>query len=137
LNSSSDDCDGPRKSTQGRPAKEAGDVTTTPRFTPSSGNVFRDLDLPSAEEALAKAELAARIAEIIAGMKLTQAAAGEILGVDQPKISALMRGRLTDFSTDRLIKFLTNLGRDVDIVVRSGRSSRRRGRFRVVAEETR
>ena len=108
----------------------------TPIFTPSSGNVFRDLDLPSAEEALAKAELAARIAEIIAGMKLTQAAAGEVLGVDQPKVSALMRGRLTDFSTDRLIRFLTMLGRDVDIVVRSKRSSKGRGRLRVVAEGT-
>jgi predicted XRE-type DNA-binding protein len=111
-------------------------VKKTPIFTPSSGNVFGDLDLPSAEEALAKAELAARIAEIIAGMKLTQAAAGEALGVDQPKISALMRGRLTDFSTDRLTKFLTRLGHDVDIVVRAKRSSKGRGRFRVVAEGT-
>ena len=107
----------------------------TPIFTPSSGNVFGDLDLPSAEEALAKAELASRIAEIIAGMKLTQAAAGEVLGVDQAKVAALLRGRLADFSTDRLIKFLTKLGRDVDIVVRAKRSSKGRGRFRVVTEE--
>ena len=69
-------------------------------------------------------------------MKLTQAAAGEVLGVDQTKVSALMRGRLTDFSTDRLIRFLTMLGRDVDIVVRSKRSSKWRGRMRVVAEGT-
>lgn len=89
-------------STQGRSAKEERDAKKASRFVPSSGNVFRDLDLPSAEEALAKAELAARIAGIIVGMKLTQAAAGEILEVDQSKISALMRGRLTDISTGRI-----------------------------------
>ena len=99
----------------------------------SRGNVFRDLDLPGAEEALAKAELAARIGGIIATRKLTQAAAAAILGVDQPKVSALSRGRLSGFSTDRLLKFLTSLGQDVDIVIRRRRSSRGRGRLHVVA----
>lgn len=104
-----------------------------PDHRPSSGNVFRDLDLPAADEALTKAELAARIAGIIASRKLTQAAAAAILGVDQPKISALSRGRLSGFSTDRLLKFLTSLGQDVDIVIRQRPSSRGRGRLHVVA----
>jgi predicted XRE-type DNA-binding protein len=99
----------------------------------SSGNVFRDLDVHLAEEALAKAELAARIANIIGGKKLTQAAAGAILGVDQPKVSALLRGRLAGFSTDRLLKFLNELGQDVEIVIRKRRSGRGRGRLNVVA----
>jgi predicted XRE-type DNA-binding protein len=99
----------------------------------SSGNVFKDLDVSSADEALTKAELAARIAEIIARRKLTQAAAGELLGVDQPKVSALLRGRLTGFSTDRLLKFITSLGQDVDIVIRARRSTKGRGHLGVVA----
>ena len=88
---------------------------------------------PSADEALTKAELAARIAKIIASRKLTQAAAGEILGVDQPKVSALLRGRLAGFSTDRLLKFITSLGQDVDIVIRARRSTKGRGHLHVVA----
>ena len=48
---------------------------------------------------------------------LTQAAAAKVLGIDQPKVSALLRGKLTGFSTERLIKFLNALGRDVQIVV--------------------
>jgi predicted XRE-type DNA-binding protein len=66
------------------------------------------------EEALARAELTAKIAEIIFSRKLTQAAAAEILGLDRPKVSALLRGRLAGFSTDRLLRFLTALGQDVD-----------------------
>lgn len=99
----------------------------------SGGNVFRDLGVPSADEAMTKAELAARIAEIIVGRKLTQAAAGKILGVDQPKVSALLRGRLSGFSTDRLLKFITTLGQDVDIVIRARRSTKGRGHLHVVA----
>jgi predicted XRE-type DNA-binding protein len=99
----------------------------------SGGNVFKDLGVPSADEALTKAELAARIAEIIASRKLTQAAAGEVLRVDQPKVSALLRGRLSGFSTERLLKFLTALGRDVDIVIRARRSTKGKGHVHVVA----
>ena len=99
----------------------------------SGGNVFKDLDVSSADEALTKAELAARIAEIIGRRKLTQDAAGEILGVDQPKVSALLRGRLAGFSTDRLLKFITGLGQDVAIVIRARRSNKGRGHLHVVA----
>lgn len=98
----------------------------------STGNVFKDLGVRAPEEALAKAELTAQIAEIIASKKLTQAAAAAVLGVDQPKVSALLRGRLAGFSTDRLLKFLTALGQDVDIVIRPGRA-KGRGHVHVVA----
>jgi predicted XRE-type DNA-binding protein len=101
--------------------------------TVSSGNVFKDLGVPAPEEALAKAELTAKIAEIIASRKLTQAAAAELLGVDQPKVSALLRGRLVGFSTDRLLKFLTALGRDVEIVIRPRRDAKGRGHLHVVS----
>jgi len=101
--------------------------------TTSSGNVFKDLGVSAPEEALAKAELTARIAEIIAGRKLTQAAAAEILGIDQPKVSALLRGRLAGFSTDRLLRFLTALGRDVEIVIRPRRGAKGQGHLHVVS----
>jgi predicted XRE-type DNA-binding protein len=83
-----------------------------------SGNVFADLGVPDADETLAKAELAHRIAEAIHDRGLTQVRAAALLGVDQPKVSALLRGRLGGFSTDRLLRFLNLLGRDVDIIVR-------------------
>jgi predicted XRE-type DNA-binding protein len=87
----------------------------------SSGNVFADLWLKNREELLAKAQLVQRIADIIAERKLTQARAAKLLGIDQPKVSALLRGRLDGFSTDRLFRFLNALGRDVEIVIRTAR----------------
>ncbi len=87
----------------------------------SSGNVFADLGLKNPEELLAKAQLVQRIADIIAERKLTQARAARVLGIDQPKVSALLRGKLDGFSTDRLFRFLNALGRDVDIVIRTAR----------------
>lgn len=102
------------------------------RVVRGTGNVFRDLGVISPEEALAKAELVSKIAEVIAVRGLTQAAAAGILGIDQPKVSALVRGRLSGFSTDRLLRFLTALGQDVDIVIRSRRGkSGRQGRIHV------
>ena len=92
-------------------------------ITASSGNVFKDLEVSSPEEALAKAELTAKIAEAISSRRLTQSAAAKLLGVDQPKVSALLRGRLSGFSTERLLRFLTALGQDVDIVVHSKRKT--------------
>ncbi len=97
----------------------------------SSGNVFADLGLDAPEEALAKAELTSKISEIIEARGLTQAAAAKVLGIDQPKVSALLRGKLTGFSTERLIKFLNALGRDVEIVVKD-RSRRGPGHLQVV-----
>ena len=84
----------------------------------SSGNVFADLGVPKPEEAWAKAELARKIGRLIVERKLTQSQAASLLGIDQPKISALLRGRLQGFSSDRLFRFLNALGSDVEIVVR-------------------
>ena len=85
----------------------------------SSGNLFADLGRPDAEEALARVRLAQQIAEIIERQTLSQAEAAELMGLDQPKVSALVRGRLSGFSTDRLLRCLMLLGQDVDIVVRA------------------
>lgn len=83
-----------------------------------SGNVFADLDLPNPDIALAKAELVQRIRGIISDHKLTQAKAAELLGLDQPKVSALVRGRVEGYSIDRLFRFLNALGQRVEITVR-------------------
>jgi predicted XRE-type DNA-binding protein len=98
-----------------------------------SGNIFADLGLPYPEERLAKADLAIRIAETIHARRLTQTRAAQILRIDQPKISRLLRGRLSGFSTERLMHFLIRLGRDVDITIKPAPRSRRQGRLRVVA----
>jgi predicted XRE-type DNA-binding protein len=95
-----------------------------PRIEPGSGNVFADLGLPNPDLALAKAELVQRIRAIIADRKLTQASAAQILGLDQPKVSSLMRGRVEGYSLDRLFRFLNALGQCIEINVRSSRKSK-------------
>ena len=84
----------------------------------SSGNVYADLGFPDATEMLAKAQIVSRIGDIIQARKLTQAQAGQLLGIDQPKVSALLRGQFRGYSQERLIGFLMKLGMDVEIVVR-------------------
>jgi predicted XRE-type DNA-binding protein len=83
----------------------------------SSGNVFADLGYPNPEEALAKARLSSIITDILKRRGLTQTQAAKLLGIDQPKVSRLMRGRVREFSLERLIHFLGALDRRVDIVV--------------------
>jgi predicted XRE-type DNA-binding protein len=83
-----------------------------------SGNVFADLDLPNPDIALAKAELVQLIRAILTDRKLTQAKAADLLGLDQPKVSALLRGRVDGYSIDRLFRFLNALGHRVEITVR-------------------
>jgi len=99
-----------------------------------SDNVFADIGVKHPEEALAKAQLVSQINKIVKHKRLTQERTAEILGIDQPKVSALLNGRLSGFSTDRLIRFLNALGRDVDIVVRFRPRSRGQGHIRVVGE---
>jgi len=89
--------------------------------TASSGNVFADMGLPEAEEELTKAQLASHIRQVIKRQRLTQVAAAAVMGVDQPKVSALLNGRLANFSSERLMRLLTALGQDVDITVRTSR----------------
>ena len=102
-------------------------------YVESSGNVFADLGFPEADEMLAKANLAIKIADILRERRLTQVQAAEILDVDQPKVSALLRGRLSGFSIERLLRFLLLLGADVSITIRP----RERSRVRVRAKTAR
>jgi predicted XRE-type DNA-binding protein len=100
--------------------------------TLSSGNVFADLGFAEPEEELTKAELASHIRQVIKRRRLTQVAAAAIMGIDQPKVSAILNGRLANFSTDRLMRLLTALGQDVEIVVKERPSTADKGRIRVI-----
>ena len=94
-----------------------------------SENIFADLDLPNADELLTKAQLMRRAGEIIKGRHLTQAQAAELLDTTQPIVSNLLNGRISGFSLERLVRFLTALDRDVEIVVK--RRPRRRPKAQV------
>ena len=98
----------------------------------SSGNVFADVGRPDAEAHLLKAELVARVDQIIRQRRLTEASAAELLGLSQLDVSRLLRGNFRDTSIDRLLRLLTALGRDVEIVIRKP-PGRRRGRLSVEA----
>jgi predicted XRE-type DNA-binding protein len=90
----------------------------------SSGNVFADLGLAHAEEHLVKAGLVAKIDRVIEQRELTQASAAQLMGIDQPKVSAMLSGQFRGYSVERLMRFLVALGHDVEIVVKP---KRRRG----------
>jgi predicted XRE-type DNA-binding protein len=102
--------------------------------TAGSGNVFADMGLPEPDEELTKAQLASHIRRVIKHRRLTQAAAASLIGIDQPKVSALLNGRLANFSSDRLMRLLTVLGQDVEITVRAKPRDRAHGRIRVIGE---
>ena len=99
----------------------------------SSGNVFADIGLHNPEEHLMKAKLAARIAFVLDTRKLTQRSSAKLMGIDQPKVSALLRGKFSGYSTDRLLRFLVALGQDVDIVIRPKPKRQRAARIQVTA----
>ena len=99
-----------------------------------SGNVFADLDRPDADAHIVKAELVTRIDAIVRQRGITQAEAGRLLGLSQPDVSRLLRGDFREYSLERLLRLLTALGRDIDIVIRHPRSTAG-GRLRVTASE--
>ena|SRR5208337_99682 len=100
-------------------------------FEKSSGNVFADLDVPNPDEALLKAEVARHLAELIAGKGLAQAEVASLLNIDQPKVSALLRGRISGFSTDRPLRLVKDLGYDITVETREKPRRRAKGRLKV------
>lgn len=94
-----------------------------------SGSVYTDLGYPDSDSMLVKAQLVAKIAEIVQQRALTQAQTAEILGLTQPKVSALLKGRFRGISEHRLLECLTRLGRDVHILIRPTPRGRSNGRL--------
>ena len=105
------------------------------RVTRGTGNVFADLGFPDAVERQAKLHLAYALNKVLDGRKLSQADAAKVLGVTQPKVSALRHYKLAGYSVERLMNLLTALDRDVEIVIRRKPRSRKSARITVVAEQ--
>lgn len=98
-----------------------------------SANVYADLDVPDAGEMLVKAQLAAKIAEIIKHRRMTQVQAAELLGMPQPKLSNMLSGRFRGISEAKMLECLTRLGRDVQIVIKTAPKSRKTGHVSVLS----
>jgi predicted XRE-type DNA-binding protein len=107
-----------RNGQQQKRGKTKGNTKEPVRVEQGSGNVFADLGLSNPDLILAKAELVQRIRELIEERRLTQVKAAKLLGLDQPKVSALVRGRVEGYSIDRLFRFLNALGQRVEITIR-------------------
>lgn len=101
-------------------------------ITRGTGNVFADLGFPDAAGRQAKLRLAYALNQLLDGRKLSQADAAEVLGVSQPKVSALRNYKLAGFSVERLMNLLTALDQDVEIVIRRKPRSRKAGQISVV-----
>lgn len=86
-------------------------------YEKSTGNVFEDIGFEDAKERLMKANIAAKICQIIDAKSLKQKEAAELLKIDQPKISALYNGRLSGFTLDRLFRFLYLLNQDIEVKI--------------------
>lgn len=97
-----------------------------------SGNVYADLGLRDPDAMLMKAQLVMKIDEIIKRRGLTQTQAGQLLGLPQPKVSALLKGNFRGISERRLMDCLTRLGRDVQVVVKAAPRHRHTGKLSVV-----
>jgi len=100
-------------------------------FEVGGDNIFADIGIDNADEELTKAELAWEIDHIIKKRKLTQTKAAKIMGINQPKVSALLHRKLSGFSVERLMHFLNQLGQDIDIVVKPKPRNRKNARVNV------
>ena len=94
-----------------------------------SGNIFADLGLPDAEDLLLKSKIVIELHRLIKERKLTQMAAAKLVGVGQPDLSNLLRGRLRGYSAERLMRMLTALNQDVEITIRPHRRTGEAGRI--------
>ncbi len=100
-----------------------------------SGNVFADLGHADADAHLVKAELVGRIDAAVRQRRMTQTEAARLLGLSQPDVSRLLRGDFRDYSLERLLRLLTMLGRDIEIVIRQPPSTTETGKLRIAATE--
>jgi predicted XRE-type DNA-binding protein len=94
-----------------------------------SGNVFADLGLPDAEDMLLKSQLVMALRRLIDERKLTQSKAAEIIGVSQPDLANVLRGKFRGFSAERLMRMLTAFDQDVEIVLRPHKKAGEAGRI--------
>lgn len=91
---------------------------TTETIERGTSNVFADLGFPDPETHMFKAQLVTRIQDVIDTRGLTQSAAAKATGVSQPDVSRILRGQFRDISVERILRMLTRLGCEVDVIVR-------------------
>lgn len=103
------------------------------KITKSSGNIFADLDLPDSGEHYVKAHLVMLIGQIIHKRELTQVQAAAKMGIKQPDVSKLLRGRFEGFSLQRLMLFIQHLGLDIEIKVKKPSKPQQEGRISIAA----
>ena len=109
----------------------AADIRASLREVPAhdigSGNIFADLGLPDADELLLKAQIVVALRRLITARKLTQTEAAKRIGIGQPDLSNVLRGRFRGYSTERLMRMLTTFDQDIEITVRPRRRKSKDG----------
>jgi len=105
-------------------------------ITRGTGNVFADLGYQDASERQIKTRLALAVNELLKARKLKQREIATVLGVPQPKVSALKNYRLDQFSVERLMEFLTALNQDVEIMIRPCDNTTQAGHISVLAVQS-
>jgi predicted XRE-type DNA-binding protein len=113
-------------------ATKARSRANSEKLEPSSGNVFADLGFHDSEERLLKAKLATKVAQLIEKKGWTQAQTAERTGLDQPKVSRLLRGQLSGFSADRLFAILNRLGHSVEVRISAKERPAEKSHIRVI-----
>jgi predicted XRE-type DNA-binding protein len=102
----------------------------------SQSNIFADLDLPDADAHFLKAKIVAELYRLVDAEGLTQAAAGQRMGISQPEVSRLFKGNFREYSVERLIGFLTSFNQDVELVIRPRKDDSARGEVTLRREAT-
>ena len=109
-------------------------MSRKPQVHESGPNIFADLGLPDAGVHFLKAQIVAELYRLSVARKLTQARAGELLGISQPEVSRLFKGHFREYSVERLMNFLTMFNRDVEIVVKPSKPRSKAGKIRFTSE---
>ncbi len=99
----------------------------------ASENIFADLGRPDAQEHYVKAQLMFHIQQIMKARKLTQTAAAKLMGIKQPDVSNMLRGRFRGYSIERILGFLQALDQDIEIVIKPKSSKSKAARIIVKA----
>lgn len=100
----------------------------------SSDNVFADIGLPNADVHLLKAQIVSELYRLCTAKKLSQTKTGVLLGISQPEVSRMFNGHFSEYSVERLMKFLTVFARDIEIVVRPTKPHSKAGKISFTPE---
>jgi predicted XRE-type DNA-binding protein len=104
-------------------------MARTAEVEAGSGNIFADFDLPDADAHFLKAQIVSEIYRLTNERNLTQAETGKLMGITQPEVSRMFKGRFREYSVERLMGFLTSFDRDIEIVVKPHKKGGERGRI--------